>query len=234
MKKIAIMQPYFLPYIGYFQLLNAVDEFIVYDNIEFSKKGWVQRNRILVNAADAYITLPLKKDSDYLDIRQRYLADTWPEEKNKMINRICESYRKAPFANDVLPVVEAVLAFPDRNLFAFLFHSLGVLMRYLGITTRLVVSSSVPVNHGLKAEEKVIALCLAQGATHYLNPIGGKLLYQKEEFNRAGIALSFLEANRTEYTQLTHAFIPFLSVIDVLMFNPLERVRHMLSDYTLH
>src|SRR4030042_5533275 len=94
--KIAIMQPYFLPYIGYFQLMNAVDEFVIYDNIEFSKKGWINRNRILVNGKDSYITIPLKKDSDYLDVRDRYLAETWSSEKIKMLKRIIGSYRKAP------------------------------------------------------------------------------------------------------------------------------------------
>jgi hypothetical protein len=96
-KKIAIMQPYFFPYIGYFQLINAVEEFVIYDNIEFTKKGWINRNRILVNGADSYISLPLKKDSDFLHVKDRFLADTWDQDRKKMLNRITESYRKAPF-----------------------------------------------------------------------------------------------------------------------------------------
>ena len=105
------MQPYFFPYIGYFQLMNAVDEFVVYDNIEFTKKGWINRNRILVNGKDFYITLPIKHDSDYLYIIDRLLADTWPIERKKMLNRIIESYRKAPNFNVVFSVIEKVLLF---------------------------------------------------------------------------------------------------------------------------
>ena len=86
--KVGIMQPYFFPYIGYFQLMNAVDEFVVYDNIEFTKKGWINRNRILVNGKDAFITISLKKDSDYLDVRDRYLADSWSSDRVKMLNRM--------------------------------------------------------------------------------------------------------------------------------------------------
>src|ERR1700749_4655397 len=113
------MQPYLFPYIGYYQLINAVDEFVVYDNIEFTKKGWINRNRILVNGGDAYITLPLKKDSDYLHVCQRYLADTWPAERKKMLNRITESYRKSPFFELAFPVLEQCVMFDDHNLFNF-------------------------------------------------------------------------------------------------------------------
>ena len=123
---IAIMQPYLFPYIGYFQLMNAVDEFIVYDNIQFTKKGWINRNRILVNGSDAYITLPLKKDSDYLDIKDRYLSDDWKAESKKMINRITESYRKAPFFESVFPLIEKSLLFEDKQLFNFIFNSLNL------------------------------------------------------------------------------------------------------------
>ena len=152
-RKLAIMQPYFLPYIGYFQLMNAVDEFVVYDNIEFAKKGWINRNRILVNGADAYFTLPLKKDSDYLHVCKRELADTWPADRNKMLNRIKESYRKAPCFSTVYPLVESCLTVPDTNLFGFIHQSLLTIKDYLGIDTPLVVSSSIPIDHSLKAEK---------------------------------------------------------------------------------
>ena len=103
---VAIMQPYFLPYLGYFQLINAVDKFVIYDNIQFVKKGWINRNRILVNARDEFITIPLKKDSDYLDIDRRQLADTFKEDGEKMLRRIKESYRKAPYFEKVFPLTE--------------------------------------------------------------------------------------------------------------------------------
>ena len=192
---IAIMQPYLFPYIGYFQLMNAVDEFIVYDNIQFTKKGWINRNRILVNGSDAYITLPLKKDSDYLDIKDRYLSDDWKAESKKMINRITESYRKAPFFESVFPLIEKSLLFEDKQLFNFIFNSLNLTKDFLDIKTSFVISSTIPIDHNLKSTEKVIALCKHQNATAYINPIGGVELYNKEEFKKEGLELKFIKAN---------------------------------------
>lgn len=231
--KLAIMQPYFFPYIGYFQLLQAVDEFIVYDNIEFSKKGWVNRNRILVNGKDGYISLPLKNDSDYLDIVNRSLADVWKIERKKMSNRISESYRKAPYFKSVFPLFEQCLAFEDVNLFRFILNSLSTTKTYLQISTPLIVSSEISINHSLRSEDKVLALCKARGADTYINPIGGVGLYDKTRFKQEGITLNFLKANNIQYAQFSNDFIPFLSIIDVMMFNSVEEIRALLNQYTI-
>jgi hypothetical protein len=232
--KVAIMQPYLFPYIGYFQLMNAVDEFVIYDNIQFSKKGWINRNRILVNGTDAYITLPLKKDSDYLDVKDRYLSDDWEIEKKKIINRITESYRKAPYFTSVFPIIEGIFNYSDRNLFEFISNSLKQINKYLDITTPLIVSSTIDVNHELKSEKKVIALCKARHAETYINPIGGIELYNKEEFKSEGIELKFLKADNIIYPQFKNEFVPFLSIIDVMMFNTKEEIKHYLqSSFTL-
>src|SRR5690554_2832006 len=98
--RIAIMQPYFLPYLGYWQLLNCVDTFVVYDDVEFTKKGWIHRNRYLSNGSDQMFSLPLKKDSDYLDVRDRYLADSWESEKIKLRRKIEGAYKKAPYFSE--------------------------------------------------------------------------------------------------------------------------------------
>lgn len=228
------MQPYLFPYIGYFQLMNAVDEFVIYDNIQFSKKGWINRNRILVNGTDAYITLPLKKDSDYLDVKNRYLSDDWNSERKKIINRISESYRKAPCFTTVFPIIEEIINYENKNLFQFISNSLKQINKYLDITTPLIVSSTVDVNHELKSEKKVIALCKARHAETYINPIGGVELYDKEEFKNEGIELKFLKADNINYPQFKNEFVPFLSIIDVMMFNTKEEVKHYLqSSFTL-
>ena len=157
------MQPYLFPYIGYFQLMNAVDEFVIYDNIQFSKKGWINRNRILVNGTDAYLTLPLKKDSDYLDVKDRYLSDDWNIERKKITNRITESYRKAPNYITVFPIIEEIINFENKNLFQFILNSLMLINKYLDIKTPLIPSSTIAINHELKSEKKVIALCNQKG-----------------------------------------------------------------------
>jgi len=228
------MQPYLFPYIGYFQLINAVDEFIIYDNIQFTKKGWINRNRILVNGTDEYITIPLKKDSDFLDIKDRYLSQEWINERKKILNRITESYRKASHFNIIYPIIERIMMYEDKNLFAFIFNSLKELNQYLDIKTPLIVSSIISINHDLKAENKVIELCKARKAKTYINPIGGVELYNKETFNNKGLELKFLEANNITYPQFKNDFVSFLSIIDVMMFNSLEDIKLIINkDYNL-
>lgn len=228
------MQPYLFPYIGYFQLMNAVDEFVVYDNIQFSKKGWINRNRILVNGTDAYITLPLKKDSDFLDVKDRYLSEDWNIERKKIINRIAESYKKAPYFTTVFSIIEEIINYENKNLFQFILNSLIQINKYLDISTPLIISSTIDVNHELKSAKKVIALCKARHAETYINPIGGVELYDKEEFKNKGIELKFLKADNISYPQFKNEFVPFLSVIDVMMFNTKEEVKHYLqSSFTL-
>jgi hypothetical protein len=230
--KLAIMQPYFFPYIGYFQLMNAVDEFVIYDNIEFTKKGWINRNRILVNEADAIITLPLKKDSDYLHVKDRYLAETWEIERKKMLNRITESYRKAPCFKETYEVIEKCILYEDRNLFKFILHSLQTLMQYLNIKTNLVISSSILVDHQLKSDAKVMAICKERGADMYINPIGGIVLYDKNHFKQNNLELQFQKSNSITYKQFNNDFLPWLSIIDVMMFNSKEEINKFLSEVT--
>ena len=228
------MQPYFFPYIGYFQLINAVDEFIVYDNIEYTKKGWINRNRILVNGKESYITLPLKKTSDYLDVRDRILADSWSDEKNKMLNRIIESYRKSPHFDAVYPMIKKCILFEERNLFDFILNSIVLVKDYLEIRTPLLVSSTIPIDHGLKAEKKVMAICKARKATMYLNSIGGVQLYSKPDFKSEGLDLSFLKTSNFIFTQFENEFVPFLSIIDVMMFNSKDEIKIYLDSlYTI-
>ena len=232
--KIGIMQPYFFPYIGYFQLMDAVDEFVIYDNIKFTKKGWINRNRILVDGKDSYITVPLKKDSDYLDVRDRCLAESWLSERNTMLNRIICSYKKAPYFDCAYPITEKCILFEEYNLFNFILNSLNLIKEYLEIQTPLLISSSILIDHELKAEEKVIAICKARKADSYLNPIGGTQLYSKDRFKELGIDLHFLKTNDFRYRQFDNDFIPFLSIIDVMMFNSKEQIVESLNFfYTL-
>ena len=232
--KIAIMQPYFCPYIGYFQLISSVDAFVIYDNIQYTKKGWINRNRILINGKDEYISLPLKKDSDYRDIYQRSLALGIQEEKQKILRKIRASYLKAPQFETVFPLLAGILENPEDNLFEFIRQSLVRINAFLGLKTPLIVSSTLPVNHTLRSQEKVLAICKSLGATSYINPIGGLELYEKEVFAAEGISLRFLNSGEIRYPQFNNDFIPWLSIIDVLMFNDSKTVTTFLqTGYSL-
>lgn len=231
--KIGIMQPYFLPYIGYFQLINAVDQFIIYDNIQYTKKGWINRNRILVNGTDEYVTLPVKKDSDFLDVDQRFLADTFEKDRIKIVRKIKESYRNAPFYEQANYLINDILNYKNFNLFEFIFNSIIKICDYLDIKTQIVRSSEINIDHGLKSEKKVISICNTLNTSIYINSIGGMGLYSKDEFEKNNIKLFFLETQKTEYKQFGHDFVPWLSIIDVLMFNSKDQITHFVNNYKL-
>jgi len=225
------MQPYFLPYIGYWQLLAAVDRFVLYDNIEYTKKGWINRNRFLRNGADAFFTLPLKKGSDFLTIGERSVADDF--DPRTLLNPLAAAYRKAPSFDAVFPMLESIVTAAPRNLFEYLQHSLIVTASYLEIRTPIVVSSTVTVDHRLKSEQKVIAICRSLGADRYVNFVGGRELYSPAAFAAAGLDLKFIQSRPVAYPQFGDPFVPALSILDVLMFNSRDAVRRLLGEYDL-
>lgn len=230
--RVAIMQPYFLPYIGYFQLINSVDLFVVYDNIKYTKKGWINRNRMLQNGKDVMFSLPLKGDSDFLEVRDRVLALDF--NRNKLLNQFREAYQRAPYFTQTFPLIEQIVRYEDTNLFRFLYHSIVKICEYLGITTEIRVSSCIDIDHELKNQDKVLALCKAVGARTYVNAIGGTALYTKKAFWKDGFDLQFIQSKRLEYLQFGELFFPWLSIIDVLMFNSLVAAKEkLLCGYEL-
>jgi len=221
--RVAIMQPYFFPYIGYFQLINSVDKFIVYDNIQYTKKGWINRNRMLQNGKDVMFSLPLKKDSGYLDVVERELSATF--NRAKLLNQIKGAYRRAPYFTQTFPLVEQVVRCENENLFWYLYFSIIKTCEHLGIETEVTVSSDISIDHGLRNQDKVLALCKAVDASTYVNAIGGKELYSKEDFLEKGIDLKFIQSKPFKYTQFGDKFVPWLSIVDVMMFNSLDEIQ---------
>lgn len=232
MNSIAIMQPYFLPYIGYFQLIAAADQFIVYDNIKYTKKGWINRNRMLRNGIVTTFSLPLKQGSDSLNISERELANEYRPEK--LANQFKEAYRRAPYFRETIPLIEEILFFDQSNLFQFLHHSITLVCERLGISTNILVSSTVPIDHSLKGQDKVIALCKSLSASTYINARGGVDLYDPTDFKSAGIELKFIKPDTFEYPQPCSTFEPWLSIVDPLMHCQRDRLISVVhKGYTL-
>jgi hypothetical protein len=221
--KVAIMQPYFFPYIGYFQLLASVDVLILYDNIKYTKKGWINRNRMLRNGQDTMFTLPLKSASDFQDICDRELAATF--DPDKLVGQFREAYQRAPYFEQTFELIERVIRHEDANLFCYLYNSLIQTCKHLGIGTKIRLSSQIAIDHTLKSQEKVLALCESMGADVYVNSIGGVELYSRDLFRKNRIELKFLQSRPFEYAQFGAAFVPWLSIIDVMMFNSTDAIR---------
>ncbi len=232
MKRLAIMQPYFFPYIGYFQLINAADLFIVYDNIKYTKKGWINRNRFLQNGKDVVFSIPLKRNSDFLDIRDREISADF--KKTKLLNQIREAYRRSPYFEQTFSLVERIVLEKEINLLKFVLNSIRETCKCLAIGTEIVVSSSLQIDHSLPGKTKVVELCKHVGADVYINAIGGQTLYSKDDFSTHGISLKFLKTKSFEYEQLNNKFVPWLSIVDVMMFNSPDVIRKCLdSNYEL-
>lgn len=225
--RLAIMQPYLLPYIGYFQLIAHVDQFVIYDDIQYTKKGWINRNRFLRGGEPVTFTVPLQKDSDFLDIRDRRVADSYSAKK--LMGQIEGAYRKAPQFSTAIPVLDSILNYKSATLYDFLQNGLKRICAHLQITTPLITSSTVRADTGLKGQERVIDLCRAVGASEYVNSIGGLELYSSPEFEKAGLGLQFLKTGAVVYEQFGQTFQPSLSILDVMMFNSVDQITEVLN-----
>jgi len=227
--KLAIMQPYFLPYIGYFQLIKTADTFLIYDDVQFINGGWINRNYILSNGNKLMFNLILKGAS----VNKLINEISVQTDQNKLLKTIYHSYKKALYFEFTYPLIENILDFKDKNLARFIGNSIIHICNYLKIDTEIIYSSSMEKNNELKAQEKIIHICKLMDADTYINAIGGQELYDKETFKQACIDLKFIKNNSTPYTQFKNEFIPWLSILDVMMFNSVEEINKMLDNYEL-
>lgn len=228
------MQPYFIPYIGYFQLIQAVDIFVLYDDIEFTKKGWIHRNRIIGNGKEKLITIPIRKDSDYLDINQRKLSKNASTELDKFLRIIKQSYKNSACFHKVYPIAEKIFNYKTDNLFDFVFHAFDNINQYLQIDTKIIKSSELALDHKVfKGQEKVIEIVKSLEGDKYINAIGGLCLYDANAFRQNQIELKFLQTRTANYYQDTAEFTPNLSILDVMMNNEKIEVIRMLNNYGL-
>lgn len=230
--KIGIMQPYFFPYLGYWQTLNAVDKYVIYDDVNYIKNGWINRNNILLNNQKHLLTIPLDGASPFLLINQ---IKTTPREneKEKLLKTIEVAYKKAPYFDVVFPIIHDVIMEKSNLIINALVLQFKSVCKYLDIQTELIISSTMDKDNSLKAQDKVIHISKMLGGTQYINAIGGQELYNFEDFKKNGLELSFLKTEFTPYKQFKNEFIPGLSMIDILMFNSPEQIKQMLNDYTL-
>lgn len=225
------MQPYFLPYIGYFQLINAVDAFVVIDQLQYMRHWWINRNRYLLRGKDFMFIIPVKKDSQCVNIGDRYIADSF--DRNKLLNQLSNAYRKAPYFQETFGIFKQIVNYEEINLADYIYHSIISICNYIGITTKIIRSANINYDLSLKIEDKNVAICQALESKTLINSIGGVKLYSKEWFAEKGIELKFIKSKSIEYKQFGNDFVPWLSIIDVLMFNPIEKVRLFLQEYEL-
>ncbi len=226
---LAIMQPYLFPYIGYWQLINAVDTFVIYVDVNFIKQGYINRNSILSNGKSQVITMELIGASSNKLINEIEVGNN----REKLLKTIKQNYTKAPSFDKVYPIIENIINQNEKNLAKFIGYSLERICEYLEVDTKFVYSSNIKKDNTLKAQDKILEMCNILKADKYINAIGGQELYNKEIFKENGIELNFLKTELVEYKQFKNDFVPYLSIIDILMFNSKDEIKNMLNSYEL-
>lgn len=233
LRTIGVMQPYLFPYLGYFQLIATTDAFVLCDDLQYVKSSWINRNRVLCDGQPKLISFPLKKASHLGTIRERSLCDDFDKEAAALLRRISHLYTRAPYRDDVLPLLKEILEYPDRNLAAFNENSIRRICRYLGITTPICCASELNLEPHLDMQERVIQTVEKMRGELYINPVGGMELYCPAAFRERGLQLRFLQMNDFSYPQFKEPFVPALSIIDVMMFNSRQDVHDMLDRFSL-
>lgn len=228
---VGIMQPYFFPYLGYWQLINAVDKYVVYDDVTYIKGGWISRNRILLNGEAHMLTLPLDNPSSFRNINEIGITSNI-KAREKIVKTLEAAYKKAKYHDIVMPKIESLILNCER-ISELNYNTILYVKEYLGINTEIILSSELEKDNTLTGQDKVISINKTLGADMYINSIGGKEIYSSEEFRKNGIELRFLEMDNIQYEQNNNAFVSDLSIIDVLMFNSVEQIRELLCKYRL-
>lgn len=232
-RRVAIMQPYIFPYIGYFHLIQASSIFVFYDDVTYIKGGWINRNRIINQNKALLFTVPVSKLSSYKLINETspVIDAKW---NNKLHKQMVQNYKKAPFFKDVIEPIMSVFSKQYVDITDLSIESISVIYSYLGIEfTYTKSSSSFPETKGMEKADRIIEITKALECNNYVNAIGGKEIYSKKQFLKKGINLSFVKSNPIEYQQYSDCFVPWLSIIDIIMFCSKEQTIDFLSEYSL-
>jgi hypothetical protein len=229
---IAVMQPYLFPYIAYFQLMNAVDCFVSYDDVQYIPRGWVNRNRILSNGAPVWFSVPVASGPRHWTIAQRTYALT-ERRRTDLLRRLEGCYARAPFLAETMDIVREVLDSNDLSVAALNLRGLRVVARELGIGCEVVAASEIDVASELRGQDRILGICETLGAQRYINPIGGVELYSGDAFRERGMELFFLRTGEVRYDQRGGEFVPYLSILDLLMFQGAAGAAGYLGSYEL-
>lgn len=228
----AVMQPYFYPYIGYYHLVSAVDTFVVFDDVNFIKKGWINRNNILLNGEAHLFTLSIKDLSQNKKINESFIFEPVTT-KTKVLNLIRNAYAKAPFFEETFETLKTLILNPEDNIALYNMENLRGLSNYLGLKAKFVLSSEIKHNYEEKGQNKILSILKSLGASTYVNAVGGKELYVADDFKKNDIDLFFVNSGQVKYQQYGENFLSHLSIIDVLMFNGKKHTQELLQNYKL-
>lgn len=231
------MQPYFMPYLGYFSLIKHTDLFILFDTVQFIRHGWIERNRILKQTGGwQYIQVPLIKSNGHSTLIKDVRINNQDNWKGKIIAQLQHYKKKAPYYYKTISLLEDVFSCDYDDIVSLNNNALQVICRYLGINTKIEVFSkmNLSIAQATAPDEWALNICKAiEGADEYWNPPGGLYFFDRMKYEKEGIKLCFQQVNLEQYNQSVLPFEAGLSIVDVLMFNSPEEINNMLNKYTL-
>lgn len=227
--KISIMQPYLFPYLGYFQLINYSDAFVIFDDVNYIKKGFINRNNYLIGGSKKLVTVPVLKASQNKKINELFFSN----EVEGFLKNISFNYKGCKYYDDIYPLVEKALSVNDKSITNVCRLSIELILNYLGIDKKIILSSSIDYDRDGDAVSKVLSICDALNSSDYINPVGGIGLYDKDVFAKENIRLSFLKTKFKSYEQGLIEFVPALSIVDILMRCDKDWVLNSLNDFEL-
>lgn len=231
---LGVMQPYIFPYLGYFQLINSVDKFVIYDDVNYIRQGWINRNRILVNNKPYMFSIPVDDTSSFRKIKDITISirnyTIWRE---KFFKTLKFNYSKAPYYDFAYNILNDVFITKPIYLMDIVVPSILKIVETLDITTQIIRSPSKYNNNQLHKEFRLYDICKKENTNIYINAIGGQSIYNKLSFAEHNIELKFIKSTLTEYNHNSKTFIPDLSIIDVMMFNSVEKIKEMIGEYEL-
>ena len=232
--RLAVMQPYLFPYVGYYQLVAAVDQFVFFDDVNFIKRGWIHRNAVLLQGERYRFTVPLLKASQNKQICHTQLH---PEEYSrwcqKFLKTLHQGYASSPFFEETYALVQRVLLSENDSIATLAARSVTEVANYLQIATAFTHASALGYARSGGGQDKIISLCRTQQAKEYINAIGGQELYDSASFEKEGIVLRFLQSHEVKYEQSSSLFVPYLSMIDMLMECSVDDIQALLTQYKL-
>ena len=233
--KVAVMQPYLFPYIGYWQLINAVDKFVILDDVNYIMRGYINRNEILLNKERYRFSIPISKASQNKLIMNTKLNFS-QDAREKFLKTIENAYKKSPYFNNIMPLLQEIIKYENEDLTGYIVNSIEKIMQYLSVNTKIYISSKLNKNNDLKAEDRILEICRYMNADCYINPTGGRKLYHHEKFEKQNINLYFLDTDimQIKYYQNQKKFEESLSIIDILMFNSISKIQNFLVAYSLN
>lgn len=227
---LAVMQPYLFPYIGYYQLAYHCDMFIFYDDVNYIKGGYINRNNILTRNGKQLFTIPVNQASSFKKINELEFSNNI----KKVLATIQQAYSKSPNFELIYPIIEKVLLSDDRNVAKITSNSIIEVFKYLELPFNYEYSSNIDYDRELDAKNKLFSFCKLYNAKKYVNTPGGKNLYNKDEFKKNNIELGFIETDNIIYTQFNNdKFESNLSIIDLLMNLSKDKILSILNKYHL-